>query len=83
MIPINSESEMDRRYKIIVSLCSIIPTVVADLLILFERLQVSFIMPIYVDVFIVAINIAWWLVVGLFNYIIWKGKLILTKKEDK
>ena len=70
---------MDRRHKIIASLVSIIPTVVADLLILFTRLQVSVPMPIWVDVFIVAINIAWWLLIVLFNYIIWKGKLILEK----
>ena len=74
---------MDRNHKIIASLVSIIPTVIASLFAIFERLHMSVRVPVYIDVFIVGINIAWWFVIALFNYIIWKGKLILVKNNDK
>ncbi len=61
------------------SLVSIIPTVIADLFMLFERLQMSAGVPFFIDALLVGMNMAWWPVVVLFNYIIWKGKLILGK----
>ncbi len=70
---------MERKYKIIASLASIIPAVVMIILIIYERVRIHVRIPFSIDVFLVTTSIIWWIVVLFFNYIIWKDKLQIEK----